>query len=402
MNKLIVNQNKYTVQAELSRLADKADTIYIAVAFFSESELIKKWSERSKKISLIISLRPPTSYYALKDIQTSLNTQIYFLGAEFHSKFWIFYKGQKFFAAVLGSSNFTNGGLVKNTEANLLIEDKDILANLHTHFTEELLEGAANLEPEDLRKYKKTYDEYVKNRSVTEKRVKEFLKRLAKRRRSKRIKPCKEARRYFEFWRLVDNVREILKPYCDKYFPGKPYYFVLDHFWHWVKAVWYKETGRKLHPGERTRRIPQLFKQYYKWQTSEEDDDNPEYMVNQSKRVFQRYLSLRNIDKLTMTQALEVYRGLHSSGMRIKRFDADTLFKKTNNVGRIRKSLKYLLYSGDDMDVRIHNLLNDYDYKINELGKSGVQEINGWMHPDKYPIRNAKADKALEIIGFKF
>jgi hypothetical protein len=54
------------------------------------------------------------------------------------------------------------------------------------------------------------------------------------------------------------------------------------------------------------------------------------------------------------------------------------------------------------MDLRIHNLIKNPKYKLQRLGSSGVQEINGWTNPTTYPIRNDKADKAIEILGYKF
>ncbi len=86
MGKLILNTKDQNVYNQLQVFSDKADAICIAVAFLSEAELILDWNGKGKKIDLIVSLRPPTSYYSLKSIQSSIQTQIYFLGSEFHSK----------------------------------------------------------------------------------------------------------------------------------------------------------------------------------------------------------------------------------------------------------------------------------------------------------------------------
>jgi hypothetical protein len=122
--------------------------------------------------------------------------------------------------------------------------------------------------------------------------------------------------------------------------------------------------------------------------------------MKQSKNVFQVYLAEKNIDKLTKTQAKEIFQNLHSSGMPIKRFAADDLFIAENDITKIRNAWKYLLYSNDEMDLRIHNLMKNPKYKLQRLGSSGIQEINGWTRPTAYPIRNDKADKALEILGY--
>jgi hypothetical protein len=88
--------------------------------------------------------------------------------------------------------------------------------------------------------------------------------------------------------------------------------------------------------------------------------------------------------------------------MPIQRFNADDLFIAENTLHQIRTSFKYLLYSNDEMDLRIHNLIKNPKYKLQRLGSSGVQEINGWTRPTTYPIRNDKADRALQILGYNW
>lgn len=402
MTELIINSNGKNVYATLQGLASKADTINIAVAFFSETSLIKQWNEDGKKINLIVSFRPPTNYYALKDINALVSIQLFYLGNEFHSKIWIFYKNQKPFAALLGSSNFSNGGLKNNTEANLLVEDETILLTLHKHFTVDLKKAANKLEPTDLDAYKEVYDRFMKNKAATDKDLADFSNKTKVYKRKTTVKVCKTARQYFDFWRVVNEVKDIVKDLSDKHFPNEPYYLVLDHFWHWVKTVWHKESNKVIKHGHQTVIIPKLFKQYVKWQNSDKNADYPKWMLNQSKNVFKKYLSQENIDSLTKEQALEIYRSLHSSDMPMKRFGSDYTFDKWNNITKIRKSFKYLLYSNDGMDVRIHNLLKNPEYKLSKLASSGVQEINGWTFPEILPIRNDKADRALEILGYRF
>jgi HKD family nuclease len=304
MGKLILNTPDQNVYNKLQLFADKADSIYIAVAFLTESKLILDWNGKGKKIELIISLRPPTSYYSLKEIQSSVQTQIYFLGSDFHSKIWIFYKQKRPFAALLGSSNFSNGGLINNTEANLAIEDDQTLSELHNHFIKDLFPSSNRLQPSDLNAYKAVYDNYLQRRTDAKSEIKIFINKIKSNQRNKISKPCKEAREYFEFWRIVDEIKEIIAPIADKNFPGEPYYLVLDHFWHWVKAVWYKESQTILKSGKQILIIPKLFQQYIKWQKLPENANYPKWMLNQSKIVFKRYLSEKNIDKLSQSSSI--------------------------------------------------------------------------------------------------
>jgi hypothetical protein len=55
------NDDQDNLRGLLLQLGENADTIKIATAFFSESEILTRWADQSKDISLIVSLRPPTN-----------------------------------------------------------------------------------------------------------------------------------------------------------------------------------------------------------------------------------------------------------------------------------------------------------------------------------------------------
>ncbi|PKP18994.1 MAG: hypothetical protein CVU07_00785, partial [Bacteroidetes bacterium HGW-Bacteroidetes-23] len=222
----------------------------------------------------------------------------------------------------------------------------------------------------------------------------------AKRKEKTRIN--KDAKQFYEFWKNVDKIKDLVKSISEKEYPNVPQYLVLDHFWHYIKVEWYKENEITLNKNNREIEIPKIFRQYIKWQKTADGGDYPKQMFIQSKKIFQVYLSKKNIDVLSKTQAKEIFKGLHSSNMPIKRFSADDLFISQNDIRKIRKSLKYLLYSNDDMSLKIHNLMKNSNYKLDRLGSSGIQEINGWTNPNVFPIRNDKADKAIEILGYRF
>jgi len=88
--------------------------------------------------------------------------------------------------------------------------------------------------------------------------------------------------------------------------------------------------------------------------------------------------------------------------MRSTRFAAHKKFVKDNEILKIRKSLNYLLWSDDDIEVRIDRLIRGPKYKLAQFGPSNIQEIIGWVQPEKMPLRNNKADDALELLGYNF
>ena len=331
-----------------------------------------------------------------------MNVDISFLGNEFHSKFFLFYKHKKLIGGIIGSSNFTSGGLVKNIETNIYINDNETLSELQKHF-DNLLQNSNLLQPTDLDDYETIYKNWLARQVKENAELDKFKTKTTKNRtkRKQKVRITKEAKQYFEYWRIVDEIRDLVKDISDNAYPKIPHYLALDHFWHYVKVKWYKETGKTLNKNNQRQEIPKLFSKYIKWQREEEKQDYPKYMMKQSKNVFQVYLAEKNIDKLTQSQAKEIFQNLHSSEMPIQRFGSDDLFIAENDISKIRGALKYLLYSNDEMDLRIHNLMKNPKYKLHRLGSSGIQEINGWTRPTEYPIRNDKADKALEILGYK-
>lgn len=257
------------------------------------------------------------------------------------------------------------------------------------------------MQPTDLDNYKGVFDNFQKREKQTEKEQNKFQNKiLAKRATEKnKIKIINEAKQYFSFWRVVDEVKEIVSEISENEYPNIPVYISIDHFWHWVKTVWSKQDRKKPTVANRKLTIQKLFKEYCKWDKSQ--NNNTTLMAKTSRSVFSKLLSENNIDKLTQEQALEIFSNLHSTGRTIKQFHTDEKFIKANSIQQIRKSFNYLLYSNDDIGLRIHNLLTNSEYKLKFLASSGIQEINGWTKPKEYPIRNDKADEAVKLLGFE-
>ena len=94
---LIQNSSDYSIEEQLFALANKCDEIRIAVAFFSNEKLITEWLKKKIKLSIIVSLQPPTSPYLLKKLlpKPSSKVEIKFFNSGFHSKLYIFKRMEK-------------------------------------------------------------------------------------------------------------------------------------------------------------------------------------------------------------------------------------------------------------------------------------------------------------------
>ena len=264
MQKIILTNDKdENLNKILSDFADKADKIKIATAFFSNTEFINQWLNNSKQIDLLVSLRPPTNYYSLKNVQSKIGITIQFLGNNFHSKFFIFYNNGEPFACIIGSSNFTAGGLYRNIETNAILTDKKYLQEVNIQFLK-LWEQSFSLQPTDLANYKTVFDKFQKREKEIEKVQAEFEKKILTKRanRKKKSKVGKEAKQYFAFWRVIDEVKEMVEDISKQEYPNIPVYISIDHFWHWVKVVWAKENRPKPTVANRKTIIPKLFKEF--------------------------------------------------------------------------------------------------------------------------------------------
>jgi len=261
--KILTNDKDKNLKIILDDFADKADTVKVATAFFSDTEFIIKWLDHSKRVDLLVSLRPPTNYYSLKNVYSKLGINIQFLGDKFHSKFFIFYdKGQPF-ACIIGSSNFTAGGLYKNIETNTILSDPIYLTEIEKQFSN-LWAQSFSLQPTDLNNFKTVFDNFQKRAQQTEKEQADFEKKILTKRtnKKKKSKVGKEAKQYFAFWRVVDEVKGIVNDISKQEYPNVPAYISIDHFWHWVKVVWVKENRPKPNANNRNTVIPKLFKEY--------------------------------------------------------------------------------------------------------------------------------------------
>lgn len=378
----------------IEQLSHKAHRIVVAVAFFSDSTVINNWLESGKKISLIVSLRPPTNYYSLKEILHRENLEVSFLGDDFHSKIFSFFDNNgKIISTMIGSSNFTNGGLSNNIETNVILTEERSLREVNASINE-LNKRATKLQPDILAQYKKRYDKFLQY-NKNDKSIITTKKPL----RDTRI--SQKASEYFDFWKIADKVKDLVGEISQTEYPTTPEYLVIDHFWHWVVKICDRDKLKPLkgNPSLRDKSIPIFFKEYCKWDKASGQDTAK--MGSNSIKV-QKLLSKKNIATLNKQEAKKIYRSFHAAQSLIQRFGADVKFIQENRIKEIRRSFKHLLDDTLPIDLRIHDLSNiKGKYKLNQLGPSCVQELIGWANPTKMPIRNNKADKAVQLLGFR-
>ena len=391
---VLTNNERKNMKFIFEEMENFYDSILIATAFFSETETIIKMIDKNINISLLISLRFPTDPYALEKIYVHQNVDVKFLSNDFHSKFYIFLKDNIPVAGIIGSSNFTNGGLEKNIETNIFSKDIYFCKDLKNHF-ETIQKKAHDLEPNDISEYKKIFILKQKATQLREEEI--FNENLLKDRSNTNKNISRKAKEYLSFIKIVSEVKRIINDELRTYYPETPAFLVIDHFWHWLKTEYANQNPSFTIPNEE--KIKLLFNDYTIW---EKKENYTKQMFEKSKNIFNKYLAREYLQELTEEKLTEIYSNLHSGGARDNRFHSAEKFVKHNDLEKIKKAFQYLLYSNDDIVLRINRLINpDSELKLEEFGASCTQELLGWVFYEKYPMRNEKADFCMRYLGYK-
>ncbi len=125
--------------------------VSIAAPFFTENEFLNKLIDNNSKIRLVVRLCIATSYFALEKIINNPNITIkFFTEQNFHSKIFVFDE----LYIIVGSSNFTNGGLKNNREINFGIPYDDTCFDDLNKLYEEYWRAATTLTKERLDRFK--------------------------------------------------------------------------------------------------------------------------------------------------------------------------------------------------------------------------------------------------------
>src|ERR1017187_8604295 len=134
---LVLNaKGKETVRDFLKNLSTQCDEICVAAAFFCKDRLLGDWTAQGCKLRVVVSLTYPTDASVLRALLALPPRQVSvgFYKGQFHSKLYLFLKEGRPIGGVVGSSNFTGGGLERNIETNILINARVELQALSDHF----------------------------------------------------------------------------------------------------------------------------------------------------------------------------------------------------------------------------------------------------------------------------
>ena len=408
-------QRRDFVVNELERRGVKDCEVFIAVAFFTEAEVVKRLVEKGCKLRLIVRLGLPTSPAAINAVKGSVDLRVY-TSMSFHPKLYIF--GDD--VALVGSANLTHSAITSNQEVVVGISGDDErfaeLAGIFQNYWD-----AADVPSEEmLRTYAAAYKSYEAHEGAVDTLSREIAQRLGntapaniergEKRRSRQSlflanyrKTYQEAVSAFAIVRLAYQATGYRKA-SEQDIPLR---LEIDSFISFVRDT--ETTGESWNTGPYRSETDQMaFIQgiIEKWRTRRWPHFEDKIVGENYPRLIRVFASRDSIMKAPDDDLFDALCTLHSFHDRLRFFDQGMpTWKKTflaaNPPNRVRESLSYLLFGDGEIIERMANLIYNEDYKIAEFGQSNVQELIGWRNKEELPVINGRTTKVLRFFGSK-
>lgn len=415
---LFTNRNYRSdfIRNAITHHAASVGNIFAAVAFFTESDLIKELL-RGKHVRLVVRLGFPTSPSALAEVK-SLGVDVrYFSDKSFHPKLYIFGND----VAMVGSANLTRAAVWTNQEVMVTIPSDDKrFAELATLFFE-YWEDAKVLNDDALAEYTKYYQNLVKlqkdiedfdNKVINNSKIGHVVAKNVNRGKKKESKENifldSYQKTYQEAISAFNVIRGVYESLGKRKVPADriPLRLEIDSFISFVREEHGKGDLWKEAPlmsgKEQQDRIRALVDEWMitPWPYFEETILNEKY-----PKIKSAFSSEASIIALTDDDLFDALTVAHSFGDRFRFYAGSTPtqkieFFKNNDGKHIRETLVYLLFGKEDTVKRLANVIFDPKYKLNEFGQANAQEILGWAGDKDLPVINGRTVKVLRFLGF--
>lgn len=392
------------------------ENIFIASAFFTDSEVVNELTVRNCHVRMVVRLGFPTNPNALRAVLKNKKVEArFYTNNSFHPKLYIF--GDK--VALVGSANLTKTAILTNQEVVVEIDSEDPrfseLINLFADYWDE----SEVLTEEAITKYENIYNknkDAVKNIGNIEEEVRKEIGDVVfsninrgKKKRTKESIFLDSYRKsyqesvsafnyikdeYLKYGRKVDETKIPLRLEIDSFFSFVRDIHATHEIWRESQVGWSDKAKQHL---------ASLIKEWHQtaWPHFENRIVNTNYPL-----IIKVFGSSDTIEKSTIEEIVDALVVLHSFRDRLRFYKGGleslkTAFINNNNPNNVKNSLIHLLYGKGDIIRRMADLIFSGDYKLNEFGQANVQELVGWVSADDLPVINGRTTKVLRYFGFK-
>lgn len=402
---------------ELQRRGTEGVDIYIAVAFFTEANVVENFLQKNCNVWLLVRLGFPTNPGALERVMGHPNLKLRFYSAQsFHPKLYVFSDE----VALVGSANLTDAAITSNQEVMVSIPaDDKRFAELASIF-QDYWDGAEVLTTEKLRLYKELFRQYERHSTAAEQLAREVAAQLGntspnninrgKQKVAKQSLFTSHFRKAYQ--EGVAAFRVVQRAYVSSGYrkaseAAIPLRLEIDSFISFVREreatgdSWQKQPLRPAADQELT--IRALIE---RWKHTSWPHFEGKIVKENYPRLNRVFSSRKAIMAAGDGELFDALATLHSFHDRFRFFEGGLktwreYFPTCNDPQRTRESLAYLIFGDGDIVERMANMIYDPRYKLDEFGQANVQELVGWCNREDLPILNGRTTKVLRFFGSK-
>lgn len=417
MNRVYSNgPSKDFVINPFNRLMSNSSRLHLAAPYFTMADLVLEAIKNGKAVQLVVGLNAATSPQALKKVHEVSNLAVRYFTNRFHAKIYIFDD-----AALIGSSNLTDGGLLSNREAVICLDQPDDLEaveEVRALFLE-LWDSAQVLTTEKLQAFSSAHTS-VKQKgpdpdSVIEKavgRAEPTNINVASRTKTPERIFLEDLRQqvYEQYRPAFNEVTGVLeehgfrRPELEDVGTANE----TNRFLNWVRLsyvhgdeAWQSASLRS--PEERRAEIIRLGTEW----TQTDDNEVPENYIDWLRIVKNAFGTEESIEAASKEELTQGLMSIHAfiEQLRFVKGGAENLppeFWKANgqDVAKVKTTLTHLVHGSGDFIQRLHDVLYDPTMKLGRFGRFCALELYGTIKPEQCPPMNGRMAKALRYLGF--
>lgn len=409
--------SKDFVANQFTKLLHGSKRAYMAAPYVTMTEAVLAAAKSGTSVSLLTGLNEATSPQALSAIHGHPNVAIRYLTRRFHAKIYIF-DG----AALIGSSNLTDGGLLSNREATIRFDqedDLDRIEELQALFLE-LWDSAQVLTTEKLKAFAVAHatvrrsgpdpDTLIENAvgkaepvnidvaSATKTPERIFLEEL-------RRQVYEQYRPAFNEVTALLQERHFRRPELEEAGAANE----TNRFLNWVRLTYApgEETWEAAPLRSQAARRMEILRLGAEWTTTQETRIPHDFIdwLHVVRSVFGTAEAIEAASKEQLTQGLlSIHAFLEQ--LRFVRGGLAALpgaFWAANNqdVSKVKRTLVYLVHGPGDFIQRLHDVLYAPSMKLSYVGRFCALELYGTIKPEECPPINGRMAKALRYLGFE-
>lgn len=417
MNGLYTNTSSKMdfVENGLRNLVQDDMDVFIASAFFTETDVIDLFVDKGCHVKIVVRLGFPTSPDALEYLLKNKNIEArFYTSHSFHPKIYIF--GDK--TSLVGSANLTSAAIRTNQEVVLEVESDDErfegISQLFSGYWDE----AVVLTDEAIASYRKIYDRYKQASDLINQFdddvVDQFgdqsfsnIDRDKKKGSKKSIFIDSYSKSYQESVSAFNKIQDVYITKNRKVDESSiPLRLEIDSFFSFVRERYAThELWKEQSLGWNSNKSSLLDSLVDEWLVVRWDHFE-DRIVNINYPLISRVFSTAEaIDESTYGEVVDALCVLHSFHDRLRFYKGglETLkqnFMSSNDLNKVKHSLKHLLHGKGNAVTRMSDCIYSDEYKLNEFGQANVQELIGWVNRDGLPVINGRSTKVLRYFGF--